>query len=300
MKKYIIFILLLVLCLIMINSSQIIECIHESFKICIYNLFPALFPFLIITNLLSKYGFIEECMKIGKRIMPKLFKINASGFYVLIMSVLSGSPSSAKYISQLLNKNYINENDAINLLRCAHFINPLFIIGTIGIGIFHNLKLGIIILISHYLGNLIIGLNNNSLVPIEEKIEINDNNDFVKNLTSSIYDTIDTLLLIMGVITSVFIITTIFNNTFHLNPIFNGLLEITNGIQQINKSSLSNIFKVVLITFFLSFGGLSIHMQVISIINNKKIKYLPYLLARIKHSIISSSIVVLLYLWLSH
>ena len=51
--------------------------------------------------------------------------------------------------------------------------------------------------------------------------------------------------------------------------------------------------KAVLATIFISFGGLSVHIQTISIISNTKIKYYPYLIARILHASIASLLYVL-------
>ena len=52
-------------------------------------------------------------------------------------------------------------------------------------------------------------------------------------------------------------------------------------------------WKTSIITFFLSFGGISIHMQVFSILKDYKLKYSNYLLARIFHGLISFSLVYL-------
>ena len=58
------------------------------------------------------------------------------------------------------------------LLNFCFFSNPLFIIGTIGILLLGNKKLGILILISHYLSNFIIAIvtrkkkNNKEIINI--------------------------------------------------------------------------------------------------------------------------------------
>ena len=76
----------------------------------------------------------------------------------------------------------------------------------------------------------------------------------------------------------------------------NTLLEITKGLREISCLSLSINIKATLMTFFISFGGLSIHMQIISILSKYKINYLTYFLARIGHAAISS---ILIYLFLT-
>jgi len=57
--------------------------------------------------------------------------------------------------------------------------------------------------------------------------------------------------------------------------------------------------KCVLSVMILSFGGLSVHMQIVSIISDTKIKYFPFLLSRILHSIVSGLMLYLLFnIWI--
>ena len=61
-------------------------------------------------------------------------------------------------------------------------------------------------------------------------------------------------------------------------------------------SNISEFLKVIIMTFIISFGGFSIHMQVMSILEKKEIRYLPYLKARLLHAIFSSVIAIILYI----
>ena len=294
------FILIGVLLEMLFNSSLIINSVNFSFSLCINNLFPSLFPFMILSNILIEYGFVDIISEFLKPLVNKVFKSNEYGGVILILSLISGSPSNSKYISELLNKKLISEYDASKMLLYTHFVNPLFIINTIGISFLNNKKIGIIILISHYLGNFFIGIlfrgyhkyTNISKVNVTNIINnINrKRNNFIVVLSNSIVSSINTLLIILGVITSCLIITSIIN----INPIFNGILEITQGLKYISTTNYVLLTKTILITFFISFGGFSIHAQCFSILSNKKIKYIPYLLARIIHGIISSTIVYIL------
>ena len=302
MVKNIIYLLVLTITLfeMLFNSSLIINSVTFSFSLCINNLFPSLFPFMILSNILMEYGFVDIASELLKPIMNKLFKSHEYGSFVLILSIISGTPSNSKYINELLNKNMINEYDATKLLLFTHFVNPLFVINTIGVSFLHNKLLGIIILISHYLGNFIVGIifrnyhkiNNSTKINISKAITTLDKkNNFISILTNSIISSINTLLIILGVITTCLIITSLID----INPILNGFLEITQGLKYISTTNLEILKKVLLTTFLISFGGFSIHAQSFSILSNKKIKYIPYLIARITHGIISSIIVYILF-----
>ena len=302
-KKYyntLIILILLFFLFELFNHSNIINnTIINSSKIWFYNIIPSLFPMYITIDLLINYNILDYFKKIINP-LNKLFKINNSSSIIFILSLLSGFPSNSKYINTMLINNNINIDDANKLLMFTHFSNPLFIINSIGINFLKNKSIGIIILIIHYITNIIIGLinrNYNSYLN-NNKYYQNKKSSFITTLTNSIYNTIKILFLLYGIITTFMIITTIININFSINPIIktiiSGLLEITNGIYYTSLLNINIIYKALIITFFLSFGGLSIHMQVFSILKSYKLNYYNYLKARVFHAIISSSLVYII------
>jgi len=281
--------------IILINSYQIMESIRFSFSLCINNLFPSLIPFMLLSNILINYNFIDDLSDMLKNITTKFFKVNKNCSFALVMSILSGTPSNAKYLKDLYDNNLINNADIEKCLKFCHFTNPIFIISTIGYTFLNNKKLGLIILISHYTSSFIIGLFNKKSKNLKiSNINITSNkNNFISILKSSINSTIDTLLLILGIITTCIIITTIINNIFNISDNYKflfGIVEITQGLKYLSLSNLNIDIKTIISSFLISFGGICIHMQVFSILNNKKIRYLPYFISRIIHGVLSSII----------
>ena len=304
--------ILIIICLIICGyeilseSETIMNAVSYSFNIWINNVFPSLFPFFVLSEILINYGFIELVGELFKPIFEKLFKINGNASFVFIMSMLSGFPSNAKYTKELYLQNKLNENEASKILMFSHFSNPLFILGTISITFLKDKKLGLIVMFSHYITNIIIGLIFRNYCPskvtndkfsfkkailsIHNK-RINNNKRFGIIITNSIINTINTLLLILGVITTFLIITTIIDNNFHLSLLnktfISGFLEMTQGLKHASLLNIPKTYKAIIICMIISFGGLSVHTQTLSIISDTKIKYKPFLLARIIHLIIS-------------
>ena len=116
-------------------------------------------------------------------------------------------------------------------------------------------------------------------------------------ISNALMNSINTLLLVLGVVTMFLIITTIINQnlslTLYNQSILNGILEMTQGLKYVSLLSIPLKNKAVLSVMFISFGGLSVHMQTIGLISDTKIKYLPFFIARILHASISG---LLLYL----
>lgn len=292
--------------------SDVMSSVSFSISIWKDTLIPALFPFFLISELLIHYGFVEFIGETLKQVMNKFFHLPGEASFVLIGSLISGFPSSGKYINELLTNNQITLEEAEYLLKFNHFSNPLFVIGTVGTLLLNNKNIGILILVVHIISNFIIAFlfkpkTNNYIKEKSSMIKginkmhkkrISNNSSFSEVLSISIFKTIKTLLLLLGIITTFLIINTLIKKVFNLDSfsssILSGILEMTGGIRNISELNLPLNIKASIITFFISFGGLSIHMQVMSILSNTKIKYIPYLLSRIIHGIIAGSIVFII------
>jgi len=316
MKKNIVNLCILLIMLIisievLSESESVLESVKFSFNIWQNNIFPSLFPFFVIGNILINLGFPQLIGELLKYVMYKIFKINGTGSFVMILSLVSGFPSSAKYTKELLLKNEINECEATKLLTFTHFSNPLFILGTLSIMFLNNKEIGIPILVSHYVGNIFVGLIfRNYYISKKEDTKVSLKNAIIKMnksktnksfgeiLSSAIIGSINTLLLILGTVTIFLVLTTLINNNLNI-PIYyktfiNGIFEMTQGLKYLSMTKIPLFKQGLIAVFFLSFGGLSVHMQVLSIISDTKIKYFPYFLARILHASIST---LIFFLW---
>lgn len=294
-KLIISFFLFIILFELLDHSNIVSQAILKSTKLWFYNLIPSIFPMYLFIDILLNYDGLEFLNTLLNPITKKIFHLKKEFSFVFLLSMLSGFPSNSKYIKNLLDKNLISTYNANILLFFTHFSNPLFIIETIGNIFLKNKKIGIIILISHYLGNFIIGfihrnkfLNNS----INYKKDIIKKENFINLLSNSIYNTAHILILLYGIITFFMILISLLKENIFLSPFLNSiicsLVEITSGISLISNLSISIFFKSILITFFLSFGGLCIHMQVFSILKDYNLNYFNYLKIRIVHGLISS------------
>jgi len=265
-----------------------------------------------------KYGMTEFIGNLLKPFMNKLFKIKSSAAFVLVMSIISGNPANAKYTRELYFNGDLSANEATKILCFSCFANPLFILGTVGLLFLNNKEVGVLILLCHYLGNIVIGLILRNYHPSQKENEkvsfsyaitcahkkrVDNKENFGEIITNSLLHSINTLLLILGVMTMCLVLTTIIDNNVNLNSVLqsllNGSIEMTQGLKYISLEAIPLKLKCILSVMILSFGGLSVHMQIVSIISDTKIKYFPFLFSRILHAIISGLMLYLIFnLWI--
>ena len=308
-------ILLFLLCIgfqILTNSNLVIESVKTSMNLWKNNVVPSIFPYFILSEFFIYFGFTEFLSELLGPLMNKLFKMRGICSFIFIMSIFSGFPSNAKYTNELLNEHQINKDEASKILLFSHFSNPMFILGTVSISFLKYKEIGPFILFCHYMGNIIIGFLFRNYYPNIEHTSLSFKKACAKAhkkrksnkqklgvfFTSAIQKSLHTLLLMLGIITTFSILTTIITNYVNLplcyQSLLSGSLEMTQGLKSISLLAIPLKFKVIYSVMILSFGGLSVHMQMFSILDTK-VKYFPFLVARILHVLISSLLAYFLF-----
>ena len=303
----IIFIIVILIITIFTESHHLNNIVNFSINLFINNIFPSLFPMFVISGILVEIDIPKVLGNIFRKPMHLLFKAKGEGSFVFFMSMITGFPSSAKYLDDLINKNLITNKDAEKILMFTFFSNPLFIVNTVGNIFFNSVFYGIILLTSHILGNIFIGLifrnynksilinnnsNNNNFKYLTDRI--NETNIF-KVLLKSIKSSLDALINIFGIITfTLIIINILFKDPSNIISIFLiGITEMTTGLKYLSLTNIDILPKLILSCFFLSFGSFSIHFQIMNILSKRKVKYLPFLVSRLLHAIISIIILII-------
>ena len=100
----IIFTIIILIISIFYNSSNLSNIVNFSVKLFINNIFPSLFPMFIISSLLVEIDIPKVLGNIFKKPMQLFFKTKGEGAFIFFMSMITGFPSSAKYIDDLMEK----------------------------------------------------------------------------------------------------------------------------------------------------------------------------------------------------
>ena len=275
MKKkfnYFLIITMFIFIVICFNKYQIInKSVITTSQLFINKVFPFLFIMMIINNILIKINFPYYLNKV----------FHNKYLYIFIMSVLSGSPINAIIINDYLKNNYLTHLDASITLSFTTLNNPLFLYNYFKL-IFNNNLIIIKLFIIIYLGNIIIFIIaskylNNSIIKLKYQ-----NIKFSTIFTESIRNSILNLLYIFAFIIFFKLVTDLclINNTL-LSILLKGLLEITQGLNNILLVNCNLKIKEILCLVILSFSGLSIHMQIANILKNYNINYKYFYLSRI-------------------
>lgn len=319
MKKYLFTILILILVLFcIIHPNLMIDSTKSSISLWATVILPSLFPFIILSSLIQNTALPLLFGKVLTPFTKLLFGLPGISSTAIFLGMIGGYPIGAKVTNDLLNDKSINLHDANHLITFVNNSGPLFMIGAIGIGIYKNIYIGILLLLSHYISSILIGFigrflkqkNNNRAKKSNINFKILKLNDIGNILTDSIKKSIDIVLTIGGFIIIFGILSTMLEQTKILslisnsllpmlktevtNGVISGILEVTSGINKIATVNIPLLNKIIITSILVGFGGISIHFQTLSIISKSGINFAKYIIGKAFQGLLSGLITYLL------
>lgn len=317
-KNLISIIFLLFVIFLVIFSNSNLSATSNGLKLWANNVVPSLFPFFVAVELLSNTNVVYYLSKFLDKFMQPLFNVPGVGAFPFIMGLISGYPVGAKIVSNLYSNGSCTKDEAERLLCFTNNSGPLFIMGTVGISFYRNSTIGLVLLVTHILASITVGIilgflsrkkeknnsKNNNRLSKKQDIKVSDLGEILGN---SIFNSIKTILIIGGFVTIFSVIISILERTKVLVIIssaisnlfgfrqdlvlgfFTGLIEFTNGLSIISKVHIKAIStNIILSSFILGFGGISIMLQVLSIIAKSKLSIKKYVFGKFLHGLIAS------------
>lgn len=273
--------------LIFIKKDIMYYTIYNTVILWFKNIVPNLLPMFIITSLIIESNLIINICNIFGKLFNKIFKCSNYGIFIYFLSLFTGSPSNAKYINDLVNNNLISNTLSDKLLLFTSNYNTLLIYSLLSLYLNKSISIKIIIII--IISNIIVGLIFRNINYIDLKTNYNKRKI---NISKIIKDTTDTLLMILGTLIFFNIIINLLPiKNMLLKNILNGFLEITTGLKGLEYLDISTNIKILLSTMYLSFGGLSIHTQIKSILPDTN--YTLFLKSRLYAVIISIVLLII-------
>jgi len=315
-KNILLFFILSILAYFLVFSKTNFQIMSNTVNIFLEILVPSLFPFILFSNLLtlsSSFNLIAKS-KFNK-LIKKVFKISSSAASSIIFGFLFGYPNGARYVNELYEKKKINYDEAEYLLLFVNNASPNFILSSVGIGMLQSIQTGVVLLVSHIFGAILIGLiyrfryrlNKHEKYCKDTNYNVYNsyNNTMIFSfdvLYNSILKSLLTLGIIFGFITIFillynYIISIIINIIDIDNTIKSALLcvmEVSSGLEEFTKLNLSLKNMLPFVSFFLGFSSLSIIFQVFSCVYLSKFKLKNILKGKLLHGIFSFLITYIL------
>lgn len=280
-------------CSLMVVFPEItLNSARKGISLWLSDVLPALMPFFICANFLSSSG---------------ILRFLKSGVFPFVMSALSGYPMGAKIVGDMKRSGEITISEAKRLMSFCSTSGPAFMIGAVGAGMLGSGMAGGIIAASHYMGALVNGIlytaifgKDDCTIYVSSAI---DNLSVQEILTDAIVSTLKSL----GIILSYIVIFTLVTDLIHMcglmsiiesqlvRALIKGFVEMTVGCGATAEvTGVADVQKCIMCTAIISWGGLSILGQTMSMLAGTGISALYIIISKITHSIISAALALIM------
>ncbi|MFZ5966334.1 MAG: sporulation integral membrane protein YlbJ [Bacillota bacterium] len=276
----------LIICIISYPRESV-EAARVGLSTWLQDVLPALLPFFIGAELLIRLGIVRFIGILLEPVIRPIFNVPGEGSFILAMSITSGYPVGVKLAVKLRNEGMITKEEAQRIISFCSTSGPLFMLGAVAIGMFHNVMLGIIIAISHYCGAIAVGImfrfyrrhqSSNKI----KKDSGNTMIDAIKNnyhkvqqekpslgfmLGSAVKDSIETLLMVGGFIILFSVIIQLLTITGFIDKFalqFQGIWAYFRINSQTQRAIVSGLFEMTIGCKLLSqIGSISFLLQAV-------------------------------------
>lgn len=311
---------LLVICIIAYPDAAFRASL-QGLKVWWTIIFPALLPFLILSEMLLAFGWIHGLGVLLNPLMRLLFRLPGVGGWAWAVGWTAGYPAGTEAVVKLRRQQLISRHDGDRLLSLSHASSPVFIVAVVGVGFLQQADTGLFLAIIHWTSSLISMLvlqlifrpasgsaadsvslpaakqstktrfSASRVLDAMESAHRADGRPLGQLLGEAVTAAVATLMMIGGYI---MIFSVIIQVTKLVIPhqvgtyIMNGLLEVNLGAFTIGNATFTSlVFQIALVSAVLGWSGISAHLQVHSLIKETDLRYSRFLISRVIHAVIA-------------
>ena len=278
-------------------SSEMGQYVKDGMILAVTAVIPTSLPFMVISDFYVCYGSPENILLL-RRVFCALFGIGEAGISPFICGNIGGFPTGAKMCAECYERGTLTREDAERLLPLSINPSPAFVIGGVGMGLYRDIRIGFLMLISIYTATLLCGMitrTKRSILPLNTD-NVNNSYDFIASVKSAGANSISIVSLISIFSGVLGVLKKRIENTPVLYIVF-AFCEVTNAVKFCSVSDgLSGKIGMILSTFALGFGGISAGLQSAVFTARCGLRMRKYYLIKSIEGILAASVFSILYM----
>ncbi len=296
--KYLLWVFVLgTVALLVANAQKAIDYSRDALNLCFEMIVPTLFPFFICSGLLIYSGFCEVMARAFRFCMYPLFKVAPAGSSAFVLGIVSGYPLGAVTAGELYANNYLSKSEAERLLSFCSNSGPLFILGSVGMAVYSNMRLGAAMYVTHILAAVTVGVlfrfygrNRHSSPPT---VMTTPERGMGEIFDIALQNGIRSILTVCGAVLFFSVASRLLLGILPLggtaDAVVSGLMEFVTGTVKIAALDMALSKKLILTAAIVGFAGVSVHAQVMAVIARYNLSLFPYIAGKALHGVIAAA-----------
>ncbi len=244
-----------------IFEGEVSEAVRQSLEACAYSIVPSLFAVMVLSTAISKSGAVGRIFS-GKR-------LNADVFTAFFLGNIGGYPVGAKLLSEAVSDGRLTKDEAAKASGFCYGAGPAFAAGIAGTAVFGDARFGLFALLANILANVTLY----GVYLLKNKVTTKKSYETRGGFSSSVMvesvaSATSAMITVCSMIVFFAAIRAVLQMLFPSllsNEFFPALLEISN----ISRLGSCKGISLAIVAMLLSFGGLCVNLQVVSIIGGR-------------------------------
>lgn len=281
------------------------EAVRHALTLCIESIIPAVFPFVLISSLISIGGLSYGVGRLFYPIFHPIFKCSHSVAAAIALGFLCGYPVGASVAAEAYDKGEISKAEFENTLCFINNPSPAFVIGFVGTSLLGNSRIGAIIYLSVCLSAVLVGAlinirpnDSNVLDPLSRTSSSPTSISLV--ITEALMRSGASMINICTCIVTFFSVSALICKLIPATPqivkaFVCGIFEISSGVRAASELD-REILAPTICAAICSWSGISVQMQILSVCRGRGIKFSKFIISKAMQAVISSILTYLLIL----
>ncbi len=278
-------------------APEAAEYVKDGLRLAVLSVLPASLPFMVISDMYLSFGHPERLYPFSS-LLKRLFGISDASLVPLIAGNIGGFPIGARLVARLYLDGEIEKEEAESVIALSSSPSFAFIIGAVGVGLWNDLRVGLLFLIILYISKLTVGVicRKSRHKTVFKEDNSRQSFDLVESVKSSATASVSLIAFISLFSVIVGIAKRHLRSRWLIYAVA-GLCEVTGALSLFRELyDMSPLLSFILSGASLGFGGLSVLLQSSHFTREASLSLKPYLLIKLLEGVVCGALSGLGYL----
>ena len=262
----------LVLC-----PAEASDAARQGLSLCLQTVLPSLFPFFVLSSLCVSTGVADALGRMLEPVMRPLFRLSGTGAAAVVLGLVGGYPVGARTAAELYRGGAVSKEEAERLLCFCNNAGPGFVLGVCGGAVLQSSRAGLCLCLVHAASAILSGIvlcrfggASRSRARGEAPRRLSRRagaavfSSAVRDSFAAVWSVCGYVVLFAVLLRFVSLLLPARAAASRWTPLLLGGIELTNGVLSLSPDRGGFVLCAVL----LGWGGLSVHAQTLSVLED--------------------------------
>lgn len=288
----------LVLC-----PAEASDAARQGLSLCLQTVLPSLFPFFVLSSLCVSAGAADALGHLLEPVMRPLFRLSGAGAAAVVLGLVGGYPVGARTAAELYRGGAVSKDEAERLLCFCNNAGPGFVLGVCGGAVLQSARAGLCLCLVHTASAILTGM---ALCRLGGASRSRARGDGAPRrprrpggaavFPAAVRDSFAAVWSVCGYVVLFAVLLRFFTLLLpariaasRASPLLLGCVELTNGVLSLPPDRGGFVLCAVL----LGWGGLSVHAQTLSVLEDTGLAARWYFPGKVLQALLSVPLAML-------